>query len=173
MRLADTHKEQLFCEHYAQTGNATKSAEIVGYINNSRQMGYYLKNKHKHLIQQKAFESLHTGVPCAIQVLQDLMQNSKSDMVKFNVACYILKLCGYDKKSLKDLEQERKDKVFDNMLNNKETPEHEKAEYYLESFELLRTSIEHLPEEEQRVIADNTDDITAIVETVKKAQGMY
>ena len=44
----------------------------------------------------------------------------------------------------------------------------EKAEYYLESFELLRTSIEHLPEEEQRVIADNTDDITATVETVKR-----
>ena len=48
----------------------------------------------------------------------------------------------------------------------------EKAEYYLVSFKLLKTSIEHLPEEEQRVIADNTDDITAIVETVKKAQGM-
>jgi hypothetical protein len=29
------------------------------------------------------------------------------------------------------------------------------------------------PEEEQRVIADNTDDITAIVETVKKAQDIY
>ena len=40
MKLADTQKEQLFIHHYAQTGNATKSAEVVGYINNSRQMGY-------------------------------------------------------------------------------------------------------------------------------------
>jgi len=172
LRLADTHKEQLFCEHYAQTGNATKSAEIVGYINNSRQMGYYLKNKHKHLIQQKAFEILHTGVPLAISVLQDLMANSKSDMVKFTVASYILKLCGYTSKSLQELEQQQKDRVFDNLLSSRETPEHEKAEYYLETFELLKTSIESLPEKEQRVIADNTDDITAIVETVKKAKSM-
>ena len=42
----------------------------------------------------------------------------------------------------------------------------------LETFELLKTSIESLPEKEQRVIADNTDDITAIVETVKKAKAI-
>ena len=107
MKLADKQKEQLFIHHYAQTGNATKSAEVVGYINNSRQMGYYLKKKLKKAIQTSAYENLHSGIPLALNVLEDLMQNSKSDMVKFHVCCYMLKLAGYTPQSLRDWDREQ------------------------------------------------------------------
>ena len=172
MKLADTQKEQLFIHHYAQTGNATKSAEVVGYINNSRQMGYYLKKKLKKAIQTSAYENLHSGIPLALNVLEDLMQNSKSDMVKFHVCCYMLKLAGYTPQSIRDWDREQAQSNDFDFLSKKQPEYYEKADYFLESFELLRTAIEELPEEEQKVIAENSDDITAIVETVKKAKSM-
>ena len=99
MRLADTHKEQLFCEHYAQTGNATKSAEVVGYINNSRQMGYYLKNKLRDKIKERQTESLTDLSGRSITVLQNLL-DSGTPNVQFSTAKLVLELSGYNKQNI-------------------------------------------------------------------------
>ena len=46
-RIIDIEKEKIFIKTYAQTGNATHSARVCGYDSNPRQMGSYLKAKHK------------------------------------------------------------------------------------------------------------------------------
>ena len=83
-----------FIKTYAQTGNATHSARVCGYDSNPRQMGSYLKAKHKEEIETCIKSKIDSMSSQAINTVQELL-GAKSDMVKLKAAEYILKMGGY------------------------------------------------------------------------------
>ena len=93
-RIIDIEKEKVFIKTYAQTGNATHSARVCGYDSNPRQMGSYLKAKHKEEIETCIKTKLDSMSSQAINTVQELL-GAKSDMVKLKAAEYILKMGGY------------------------------------------------------------------------------
>ena len=93
-RIIDIEKEQVFIKTYAQTGNATHSARVCGYDSNPRQMGSYLKAKHKEEIETCIKSKIDSMSSQAINTVQELL-GAKSDMVKLKAAEYILKMGGY------------------------------------------------------------------------------
>ena len=93
-RIIDIEKEKVFIKTYAQTGNATHSARVCGYDSNPRQMGSYLKAKHKEEIETCIKSKIDSMSSQAINTVQELL-GAKSDMVKLKAAEYILKMGGY------------------------------------------------------------------------------
>ena len=93
-RIIDIEKEKEFIKTYAQTGNATHSARVCGYYSNPRQMGSYLKAKHKEEIETCIKSKIDSMSSQAINTVQELL-GAKSDMVKLKAAEYILKMGGY------------------------------------------------------------------------------
>ena len=93
-RIIDIEKEKVFIKTYAQTGNATHSARVCGYDSNTRQMGSYLKAKHKEEIETCIKSKIDSMSSQAINTVQELL-GAKSDMVKLKAAEYILKMGGY------------------------------------------------------------------------------
>ena len=93
-RIIDIEKEKVFIKTYAQTGNATHSARVCGYDSNPRQMGSYLKAKHKEEIETCIKSKIDSRSSHAINTVQELL-GAKSDMVKLKAAEYILKMGGY------------------------------------------------------------------------------
>ena len=93
-RIIDIEKEKVFIKTYAQTGNATHSARVCGYDSNPRQMGSYLKAKHKEEIETCIKSKIDSMSSQAINTAQELL-GAKSDMVKLKAAEYILKMGGY------------------------------------------------------------------------------
>jgi phage terminase small subunit len=93
-RVIDIEKEKVFIKTYAQTGNATHSARVCGYDSNPRQMGSYLKAKHKEEIETCIKSKIDSMSSQAINTVQELL-GAKSDMVKLKAAEYILKMGGY------------------------------------------------------------------------------
>jgi phage terminase small subunit len=93
-RIIDIEKEKVFIKTYAQTGNATHSARVCGYDSNPRQMGSYLKAKHKEEIETCIKSKIDSMSSQAINPVQELL-GAKSDMVKLKAAEYILKMGGY------------------------------------------------------------------------------
>lgn len=93
-RIIDIEKEKIFIKTYAQTGNATHSARVCGYDSNPRQMGSYLKAKHKEEIETCIKSKIDSMSSQAINTVQELL-GAKSDMVKLKAAEYILKMGGY------------------------------------------------------------------------------
>ena len=93
-RIIDIKKEKVFIKTYAQTGNATHSARVCGYDSNPRQMGSYLKAKHKEEIETCIKSKIDSMSSQAINTVQELL-GAKSDMVKLKAAEYILKMGGY------------------------------------------------------------------------------
>ena len=94
-RIIDIEKEKVFIKTYAQTGNATHSARVCGYDSNPRQMGSYLKAKHKEEIETCIKSKIDSMSSQAINTVQELL-GAKSDMVKLKAAEYILKMGGAD-----------------------------------------------------------------------------
>jgi len=118
-RIIDIEKEKIFIKTYAQTGNATHSARVCGYDSNPRQMGSYLKAKHKEEIETNIKMKLDSMTGAAINTVQNLL-NSKSDMCKLKAAEYILKCGGYDKPaSIGSADHEHMNKLSDEELANK------------------------------------------------------
>ena len=93
-RIIDIEKEKVFIKTYAQTGNATHSARVCGYDSNPRQMGSYLKAKHKEEIETCIKSKIDSMSSQAINTVQELL-GANSDMVKLKDAEYILKMGGY------------------------------------------------------------------------------
>ena len=93
-RLIDKEKERIFIKTFTQTGNATYSARVCGYDSNPRQMGSYLKAKHKEEIETCIKSKIDSMSSQAINTVQELL-GAKSDMVKLKAAEYILKMGGY------------------------------------------------------------------------------
>ena len=93
-RIIDIEKEKVFIKTYAQTGNATHSARVCGYDSNPRQMGSYLKAKHKEEIETCIKSKIDSMSSQAINTVQELL-GAKRDMVKLKAAEYILKMGGY------------------------------------------------------------------------------
>ena len=85
-------REMKFIEFYTEgdtAGNASASAEKAGWKEDSRQMGYYLKNKYVAEIKQKNDERISATSGLAISVLQNLL-HSEQDNVRLNTAKLVL-----------------------------------------------------------------------------------
>ena len=118
-RIIDIEKEKVFIKTYAQTGNATHSARVCGYDSNPRQMGSYLKAKHKEEIETCIKSKIDSMSSQAINTVQELL-GAKSDMVKLKAAEYILKMGGYGVgASIGSADHEHMNKLSDEELANK------------------------------------------------------
>jgi len=98
----DKEKELKFIEYYTEgetAGNASKSAQKAGWTEDSRQMGYYLKNKYVAEIKQKNEERISSTSGLAISVLQNLL-HSEQDNVRLNTAKLVLELGGFSSQNI-------------------------------------------------------------------------
>ena len=95
-------REMKFIEFYTEgdtAGNASASAEKAGWKEDSRQMGYYLKNKYVAEIKQKNDERISATSGLAISVLQNLL-HSEQDNVRLNTAKLVLELGGFSSQNI-------------------------------------------------------------------------
>ena len=89
MKKADLQKEELFIEHYVDTGNAKASAIASGYTEKSaKSMGFYLKRKLASQIEDKQKEVLLNMNNKSLSVLERLL-NADSENVRLN-ACKLV-----------------------------------------------------------------------------------
>jgi|TARA_R110000803_G_scaffold185491_1_gene247868 hypothetical protein len=92
---------EAFCE--GQTaGNATQSALAAGYPKDKspRQQGAYLKKRYATEIREKNEERISSTSGMAISTLQDLLLNSKQDLVKLNTAKLLLELGNFSSQTI-------------------------------------------------------------------------
>ena len=77
----DKEKELKFIEYYTEgetAGNASKSAQKAGWTEDSRQMGYYLKNKYVAEIKQKPqFDTLQEATQYLDAIQEEIAQKQK------------------------------------------------------------------------------------------------
>jgi len=98
----DREKELKFIEYYTEgdtAGNASASAAKAGWKDDSRQMGYYLKNKYVAEIKQKNEERISSTSGLAISVLQNLL-HSEQDNVRLNTAKLVLEMGGFSSQNI-------------------------------------------------------------------------
>jgi hypothetical protein len=98
----DREKELKFIEYYTEgdtAGNASASAAKAGWKDDSRQMGYYLKNKYVAEIKQKNEERIASTSGLAISVLQNLL-HSEQDNVRLNTAKLVLEMGGFSSQNI-------------------------------------------------------------------------
>jgi hypothetical protein len=98
----DRERELKFIEYYTEgetAGNASKSAAKAGWKEDSRQMGYYLKNKYVAEIKQKNEERISSTSGLAISVLQNLL-HSDQDNVRLNTAKLVLEMGGFSSQNI-------------------------------------------------------------------------
>jgi phage terminase small subunit len=100
-RKISKEDEQKFIDYYLEgetAGNATQSAK-AGWKDDSRQMGYYLKNKYVAEIKQKNEERIASTSGLAISVLQNLL-HSEQDNVRLNTAKLVLEMGGFSSQNI-------------------------------------------------------------------------
>ena len=99
MKKADLQKEELFIEHYVDTGNAKASAIASGYTEKSaKSMGFYLKRKLASQIEDKQKEVLLNMNNKSLSVLERLL-NADSENVRLNACKLVLECNGFSKDS--------------------------------------------------------------------------
>tara|TARA_Y100000593_G_C4180246_1_gene271686 strand:- start:85 stop:432 length:348 start_codon:yes stop_codon:yes gene_type:complete len=105
-------REKKFIKFMAHTDNATQSAINSGYRpETARQQGYRLKQKyHTEIIERREHDFLPL-IGLAINTLISLL-DSKSARVRFDVACYILKLNGYGQKMEQKIQEQQYNKIY-------------------------------------------------------------
>jgi phage terminase small subunit len=157
MKKADLKKEEIFVREYVATGNATESAKLSGYGNNSGQMGYYLKNKLKADIDKGLREVLDTLTPKSISVMQNMLE-SNSDSVKLATCKYILTdLNGYGKNEIN--------------MNIDYAQQQENHEMDLKLIDRLAESFDYLTKEDiTKIFETNPEAISRFVECIKIAK---
>jgi phage terminase small subunit len=141
MKKPDIEKEEKFVRNFVATGNATESARLSGYGNNSGQMGYYLKNKLKPQIEKGLRDVCDSLTPKSITVMAQML-DSKSDSVKLATCKYILSdLNGFGKENI-------------NLHVN-----HVETEQDRSTIEMIKEACSYLTEEEyQECIAQDDDE---------------
>ena len=99
MKKADYKKEELFVEHYVNTGNAKESALASGYAEKSaKSMGYYLKKKLGIQIEEKQKDVLLNLNNKSLSVLERLL-NADSENVRLNACKLVLECNGFSRDS--------------------------------------------------------------------------
>tara|TARA_R110002020_G_scaffold292740_1_gene508124 strand:+ start:1826 stop:2230 length:405 start_codon:yes stop_codon:yes gene_type:complete len=99
MKKADLQKEELFIEHYVDTGNAKASAIASGYTEKSaKSMGFYLKRKLASQIEEKQKDVLSNMNIKSLSVLERLL-NADSENVRLNACKLVLECNGFSKDS--------------------------------------------------------------------------
>ena len=99
MKKADLQKEELFIEHYVDTGNAKASAIASGYTEKSaKSMGFYLKRKLASQIEEKQKDVLSNMDIKSLSVLERLL-NADSENVRLNACKLVLECNGFSKDS--------------------------------------------------------------------------
>ena len=99
MKKADLQKEELFIEHYVDTGNAKASAIASGYTEKSaKSMGFYLKRKLASQIEEKQKDVLLNMNNKSLSVLERLL-NADSENVRLNACKLVLECNGFSKDS--------------------------------------------------------------------------
>tara|TARA_R100001443_G_C3336820_1_gene173613 strand:- start:783 stop:1187 length:405 start_codon:yes stop_codon:yes gene_type:complete len=99
MKKADYKKEELFVEHYVNTGNAKESALASGYAEKSaKSMGYYLKKKLAIQIEEKQKDVLLNLNNKSLSVLERLL-NADSENVRLNACKLVLECNGFSRDS--------------------------------------------------------------------------
>ena len=84
-----------FVESYCLTGNATRSAIMAGYSENSaKQKGYELKNKFANEIAERTGKLISDMLPGALSQLRFLMEEATSESVKLGAIKDILDRAG-------------------------------------------------------------------------------
>ena len=101
----DKETEMKFVEAFCEgktAGNATQSALAAGYPKDKspRQQGAYLKKRYANEIREKNEERITSTSGMAISTLQDLLLNSKQDLVKLNTAKLLLELGNFHSQNI-------------------------------------------------------------------------
>ena len=101
----DKETEMKFIESFCEgdsAGNATQSAIKAGYPKDKspRQQGAYLKKRYATEIREKNEERISSTSGMAISTLQDLLLNSKQDLVKLNTAKLLLELGNFSSQTI-------------------------------------------------------------------------
>tara|TARA_R110002012_G_scaffold200878_1_gene369872 strand:+ start:1230 stop:1634 length:405 start_codon:yes stop_codon:yes gene_type:complete len=122
MKKADYKKEELFIEHYVDSGNAKASAIASGYAEKSaKSMGYYLRKKLASQIEDKQKEVLSNMNIKSLSVLERLL-NADSENVRLNACKLVLECNGYSRDSNVNVKvNDMRDRSDDDLLSELKT----------------------------------------------------
>ena len=122
MKKADYKKEELFIEHYVDSGNAKASAIASGYAEKSaKSMGYYLRKKLAAQIEDKQKEVLSNMNIKSLSVLERLL-NADSENVRLNACKLVLECNGYSRDSNVNVKvNDMRDRSDDDLLSELKT----------------------------------------------------
>jgi len=122
MKKADYTKEELFIEHYVDSGNAKASAIASGYAEKSaKSMGYYLRKKLASQIEDKQKEVLSNMNIKSLSVLERLL-NADSENVRLNACKLVLECNGYSRDSNVNVKvNDMRDRSDDDLLSELKT----------------------------------------------------
>jgi len=122
MKKADYTKEELFIEHYVDSGNAKASVIASGYAEKSaKSMGYYLRKKLASQIEDKQKEVLSNMNIKSLSVLERLL-NADSENVRLNACKLVLECNGYSRDSNVNVKvNDMRDRSDDDLLSELKT----------------------------------------------------